>query len=671
MAFNLFDKIVSGANYLKTGQLGEDIFNVTRNEDPTKNLQYKAIKWIADTTSKVTGQGMADPTQSLMFKWIQWGANVYWTVKRWLKWAYEADIADKQAKIDDEWRQYAQYLASQGYTEDQIFKSLDILQKEWKLTASPNFAERLVGWLANRMGEVEQTTERLANQWFDPLRWKVTAKWLVTAPVSYGGDVVGTALEPVAAAVSPLIQSGIKKIGQEENVAKLGAEWEEIRQKYPNFADFAEGTANISSLIPLSPKVTAPIKQGLKTAGSKTLDLINKATPYVTPNLAKQSKKLISQSDMGFRKQAEEIALPKLSEMGMREKQKVVWDVVETKPWLFKKEELVRSPQEALAIEEVSRMLKEGKIKKGGTELQKSVAISDEITGLAEALKWRLENTPNPVAIPKADIDSLLNTISQNIDRNPFLKAGELDRSAQQIIKNIKDQLTKDTYTPSELLDIRKQLDSDIKTYKWEKAFSPDIENAFSTTLRDIRQGINNKIAELVPDADVRDFLDRQSALYIARDNVDLKWTKQANSLIGRTLTKIQGATGIPRTEIIELSTALWLLWASSLAPIVTPIAVGAVAISGGRKAVWAILSPKNKARLANVLSKLDEAIKKNPKDAELKKAKELFTNPPKNGNTPTRIRSSSNNWPSNTQSVKKRPALIQATLVQSDKSNK
>lgn len=118
-----------------------------------------------------------------------------------------------------------------------------------------------------------------------------------------------------------------------------------------------------------------------------------------------------------------------------------------------------------------------------------------------------------------------------------------MDRSAQQIIKNIREQLTKDSYTPSELLDIRKQLDADIKTYKGERAFSPDIENAFSTTLRDIRQGINNKISELVPDAEVRNFLDRQSALYIARDNVDLKWSKQANSLIGRTLTKIQSAT--------------------------------------------------------------------------------------------------------------------------------
>ena len=556
----------------------------------------------------------------------------------------------KQEKIDKEWADFAQFLADQGYWEQDIMSGLDELKKSGKLTVSPNFSERLVWGLANRMGEVQQTTERLASEWFDPLAWKVTAKWLATAPVSYAGDVVGTSFEPVAAAVSPLIQSGIKKLGQEENVAKLGSEWEEIRQKYPNFADFVEGTANISSLLPFSPKATTPIKEGIKTVWAKTLQ----TAETLAPNLTKQAKKLVSQADMGFRKQAEEIALPKLSEMGMREKQKVTGDVIETKPWLFKKEELVRSPQEALAIEEVSRMLKEGKLKKWGTELQKSTAISDEITGLAEALKWRLDNTPNPVNIPKAEIETLLDTISKNIDRNPFLKAGELDRSAQQIIKNIREQLTKDSYTPSELLDIRKQLDADIKTYKGEKAFSPDIENAFSTTLRDIRQGINNKISELVPDVEVRNFLDRQSALYIARDNVDLKWSKQANSLIGRTLTKIQSATWIPRTEIIELTTALGLLGASSLAPIVTPIAVWAVAFSGGKKALWAILSPKNKTRLANVLTKLDEAIKKNPKDLELRKAKELLTNLPKNGNTSTNIRRPSNNRSSNPQSVKK-----------------
>ena len=105
---------------------------------------------------------------------------------------------------------------------------------------------------------------------------------------------MGTAFDPIAAAVSPLMQKGIKAIGQEENVAKLGSEWEEIRQKYPNFADFAEGSANISSLIPLSPKVTAPLKQGIKTVGTKAIDTASS----LAPNLTKQAKKLVSQSDM-------------------------------------------------------------------------------------------------------------------------------------------------------------------------------------------------------------------------------------------------------------------------------------------------------------------------------------------------------------------------------------
>ena len=196
----------------------------------------------------------------------------------------------KQEKIDKEWVDFAQFLADQGYWEEDIVSGLDELKKSGKLTVSPNFSERLVWGLANRMGEVQQTTERLANQWFDPLKWKVTAKWLVTAPVSYAGDVVGTAFEPIVSAVSPIIQKGIKAVWQEQNVANLGAEWEQIRKQYPNFADFAEGTANISSLIPLSPKITTPVKIGLKKAWVKTIETTKQVAPKVASQISELRK---------------------------------------------------------------------------------------------------------------------------------------------------------------------------------------------------------------------------------------------------------------------------------------------------------------------------------------------------------------------------------------------
>lgn len=586
-----------------------------------------------------------DQTQSMLFKWVQWAADLFTGVKTRLQETAQKDSDRKQQEMDQKWIKFADHLIKKGYTKEQVFSSLDELKKAGELQVSPNFSERLVWNLANRMWEVQRTTERLANE---PLVTRMT-----TGIPSYAGDVVGTAFEPVGALLSPVVQKVIEKTGQTQNIEEIGKWWEWIRQSNPNFADAIEGSLNVASIAPV-PKVGGIVKQW----ATKTAQGISTIVDMVTPNLSKVSKKLISSSDEAFRKQAEDIAVPKLSEMGMREKQKVAWNVVETKPWFFKKEELIRTSQEALAIEEVSRMLKEWKIKKGSTELQKANAIETEIGWLAEALKWRLDNTPNPVNVSKIEVEWLLNNISKNIDRNPFLKSWDLDRSAKQIIENIREKLTKDSYTPSELLEIRKQLDADIKQFKWEKVFWPDIENALSTTIKDFRQWLNNKVAELVPDADVRNFLDKQSALYDALDNVNTKWSKQANSTIGRVLSKVQSVTGIPRTEIIELTTALGLLWASSLAPIVTPIAVWATAIAGGKKAVWAILSPKNKVKLANIITKLDEAIKKNPWDAELLKAKDLFSKFNKNGWTTTNILRPSNNWSS--------PKLIQWSIIQS-----
>ena len=51
---------------------------------------------------------------------------------------------------------------------------------------------------------------------------------------------------------------------------------------------------NVSSVLPLSPKVTAPIKSGLQTAGTKAIQ----TAESLTPNLAKQAKKLTSQAEM-------------------------------------------------------------------------------------------------------------------------------------------------------------------------------------------------------------------------------------------------------------------------------------------------------------------------------------------------------------------------------------
>lgn len=622
----------------------------------------------AKTTPVVRNSGFAswfewtvDQTKSPVLKAVQGGANLFTGIKKRLGETVKEDESIVTVEKQKKQKKMVTAMLQEWFWEEAITKAFEKLKTQWQFDYNPTISARILWWTANRMEKMQSETERLASEWLDVFSGNVPLRQLSSAVGGYAGQVPATVLDPIASAISPVVQNIIKKTGQTENIQSLATEYEDMAKKYPNLAFWLEGLFNVWTLAPI-PKIgwlvkswtDATLKQ-LKTIAPKTIDM-------VTPNLAGWAKKLISQADMWFRKQAEDIAVPKLSEMGMRDKQKVAWNVVETKPWFFKKEELVRSPQEALAIEEVSRMLKEGKIKKWGTELQKSVAINDEISGLAEALKWRLDNTPNQVTIKKAELELFLTDLATNVKKNPIM-VWDMQESAFKIIQNIKDKLTKDSYTPSELLEIRKQLDSDIQAFKWDTVFDPKIENAFSSTLKEFRQGLNNKVAELVPDADVRSFLDRQSALYNAKDNVDLKWSKQANSTMGRVLSKVQSATGIPRTEIIELTTALGLLWASSLAPIVAPIAIWATAVVWGKKAIWAILSPKNKVKLASILTKLDEAIKKNPKDPELLRAKKLFTNPNKNGWTTTNILRPSNNW--------SKPKLIQASIIQSANEEK
>lgn len=184
-----------------------------------------------------------DETQSPIFKVVQWAADLFTGAKTRLKETVQSDLDRKQQEVDKEGIEFAQFLADQWYNEEQIMSWLDDLKKSGKLTVSPNFSERLVGWLASRMWEVQRTTERLANE---PIETRIA-----TGIPSYAGDVVATAFEPVAAAISPVVQKVIEKTGQTENVEEVGKWWEWVRQSNPNFADALEWILNVWQLAPV------------------------------------------------------------------------------------------------------------------------------------------------------------------------------------------------------------------------------------------------------------------------------------------------------------------------------------------------------------------------------------------------------------------------------------
>lgn len=264
MAYDLFQNILNKAK------------STFANQDPTQNLQYKAINKLAGGISAVTWQGMADPTQSLMFKGIQWGANLYTWVTNRLQETAQADIADKQKKIDDEARKYASHLASKGYSQERIFQTLDILKKEWKLTASPNFAERLVGWLGDRMQTIAEWTQRLSQE--DNLLKRM---WAGTA--FYGGSAVATAMTPVGAALQPVVEPIVKPI-METDTAQSALQYASKFDKENPIASLAlQWAGNLADLapVPLIKPVASGIKKGTVATGKALVRWAEKVAPTI------------------------------------------------------------------------------------------------------------------------------------------------------------------------------------------------------------------------------------------------------------------------------------------------------------------------------------------------------------------------------------------------------
>jgi len=324
----------------------------------------------------------------------------------------------------------------------------------------------------------------------------------------------------------------------------------------------------------------------------------------------KKAKTLETKATELVRGEAEEIALPTLDELTKKWRGEVFKDVTE---WW----EIIRTPREWVAIEEVTRLINEGKIKKNMTEVKKRQVIESEIEDIS---KWLVDDLKKSDAkLTKDEMVTLFDDLSAKILDNPVLWNNK--PTVTQLLDQLKKQLVKNDYFPEDILQLRKNLDSLVRKFKRDTVFDPKVENAFSVTLRDFRQWLNNKVWELVPDANVKNKLDRQSGLFEVTKTLQDRFSSEWGSFIKRTLQKIENFTWIPKTEIIELTTALWLIWVWSWIAVPIWIWVWATALwLRGLKSLW---KATNKRKVAKLLKRFDDAVSKNPsKASQLKEVK-------------------------------------------------
>lgn len=426
------------------------------------------------------------------------------------------------------------------------------------------------------------------------------------------------------------IESAVKWVSETKGVQKIAESYNEFRKNKPELARNIEATVNIAELIPWVKGLTSVIRGGwwetikevskgvvekVIEAWKKTVDkwgdVLDTAWENIWEVVGRKSKSLETRATEEIRNEAEEIALPTLQEMTKREKWGQFLNVIEE--WGEKK--LVRDSIDVVAIEKTAWLIDQGKITKDMTNIKKRNVIQSEIKSISDDIDVDLKKSD--AKLTKDEMTGLIDDLTEKILENPVI-TWRVESVIKKLIPELRKWLTKNDYFPEDILKIRKDFDKSVKKAKWDKPFDTELENAFSTVLKDLRQGLNKQVWDMVPESNLRQKLDEQSALFKIVDTLESRFAAESETIFWKVLQKIE-SFGLPRTEIVETLTAVWLvtgwlLWAVSI-----PAVAWIWAIALWRRGVKWLTKASNKKRLASFLNKIDDSISKNPKKEEIK----------------------------------------------------
>mgnify|MGYP003146372220 FL=1 len=154
----------------------------------------------------------------------------------------------------------------------------------------------------------------------------------------------------------------------------------------------------------------------------------------------------------------------------------------------------------------------------------------------------------------KAELNSeLKKRVELDLKDNPVL-VGDAGKVAERIYNKALDLLKKSDGSPSSVMDVRRQLDDWVKS-NGKSSFDGN-ENAYTVAQRSIRDFLNEKVAEAVPNTKVLEKLRRQHLLLRTKDRVLPKAAQEADTKIGRTAQNV-GKTldvSLPKTPLGKIA---------------------------------------------------------------------------------------------------------------------
>ena len=414
-------------------------------------------------------------------------------------------------------------------------------------------------------------------------------------------DIVGEGLVSAFRALPDAIEQPLRDSATEILESEIGQmglrRLQEGQESYDAFAEENPRAArNIESVVNTA-LAFAPIGQGVGAgaAASGRQTFVGKVGEAIKTRGAQQTQQQKTQflQDLVTPKQTAKVRAEQVGRT--------------TEEGILATKQVTPSAQEARIIDEVAKVpgVESGKTLQGNFNAIQS-ANRQEAEFLEESLKQ------NEIIFPRKEFKAELRRATDRLKESPLI-VGDAAKSADRIIKKMDQILLKNKSTGSGLLKARKELDAFVKSQKGDKAFDPNLENALSIAVREIRQTTNNFLAKRAKNTPVEESLNKQSALFRAMDNIAPKAADEAGNAIARTIQNIESA--IPLKGKLTADLALIGISASAIAaalanPVLIGTAItGALAVKGARSAAA-------KRVIGEMVKQVDKAIVNSPQIA-------------------------------------------------------
>lgn len=259
---------------------------------------------------------------------------------------------------------------------------------------------------------------------------------------------------------------------------------------------------------------------------------------------------------------------------------------------------------------EMVNVLKRTPVSADNSLVGNRVIIDNEINTTHNSLVKELNKSD--VKLNKKELNGELERIVDDLqETNPVL-VGDASAVAKKIFNKAQQLMAKTDGSPAQLMQVRRDLD------KWAKqqgkgSFDGN-ENAYTVAQRAVRDFLNEKVAEAVPETAVLDKLRKQHLLLRTNDRLLPKAAQEADTKLGRLVDNFYRATGTtpPKTMLGKVATvglATSIVGGAGMLGALPYLATGAGAGTIGYAIYRGSVSPSLRKALSAALKETDKLL--------------------------------------------------------------